>query len=63
MSDFAKIFTIIAIILVAVVGTPILTILAINTLFGTAIEITALNWLATFWLMAMAHGSVKYVKK
>ena len=63
MSDFAKIFTIIAIILVAVVGTPILTILAINTLFGTAIEITALNWLAAFWLMAIVHGSVKYVKK
>ena len=48
-----------ALILVPLVlfGMPALTLWAINTLFGTAIVHTALNYLATWVLLLLIGGS------
>lgn len=39
---------------------PVFTILAINTLFNTAIPYTFGTWLAAFWLTAIVSAKVKY---
>lgn len=36
---------------------PILSIIAINHLFGTGIAINFLNWLAMFWLHCVAAST------
>jgi len=41
-----------------VVG-PWLSILAINQLFGTTIQLTFWNWLATFWLHIVVASTIK----
>lgn len=59
MSDVGKlIFLIVFIVFMVAVG-PFITISAINALFGTGIEFTFVNWLATFWLSLIASGGVR----
>lgn len=37
---------------------PWLSILAVNQLFGTAIQVTFWNWLAAFWLHFVVASSI-----
>jgi hypothetical protein len=50
---------VIAFILGLVILSPILSILAVNHLFGTSIAFTFWNWLAAFWLHMVAVTTVK----
>lgn len=49
MSNLAILLVAVFLIGLFIVG-PWLSILAVNQLFGTAIQLTFWNWLATFWL-------------
>jgi hypothetical protein len=43
---------------------PIITIEAVNILFGLEIQVTLITWLCTFWLIMLFGGSGKsYSKK
>jgi hypothetical protein len=49
----------IALIFGLIILGPILSILAVNHLFGTSIAFTFWNWLAAFWLHMVAVTTVK----
>ena len=40
----------VAFLIALFLGGPVLSILAVNQLFGTSIAVTVWNWLAAFWL-------------
>jgi hypothetical protein len=65
MNDAIKAVCIILLVCAIVIGGPLMTITAINELFGTKIEFTFMTWLSAFWLSAIAAGGVttKYTKK
>lgn len=65
MEDFIKVLFIILLVAAIIIGGPLMTITAINELFGTKIEFTFMTWLSAFWLSAIAAGGVttKYTKK
>lgn len=51
VSENIVVFIVVAIICLCIgIVSPILTILAINTLFGTGIPITIWTWLSMIWL-------------
>ena len=47
----------VALIIAFFVVGPWLSILAVNQLFGTSIQLTFWNWLATFWIHLVVAGS------
>lgn len=52
VSENIVVFIVVAIICLCIgIVSPILTILAINTLFGTGIPITIWTWLSVTWLV------------
>jgi len=55
-----KTFSIIALILLAIILIgigPVLTIISLNAVFGLTIGITIWNWLAVLWLSMLVAGS------
>ena len=52
MNKTAGILLIVVGIVLIALG-PISTILAVNALFGTSIEVTFINWLAMLWLQLL----------
>jgi hypothetical protein len=56
MDKLAILLVVVLIIGLLVVG-PWLSILAVNQLFGTSIQLTFWNWLATFWIHLVVTGS------
>jgi hypothetical protein len=56
MDKLAILLVVVLIIALFIVG-PWLSILAVNQLFGTAIQLTFWNWLATFWIHLVVAGS------
>lgn len=62
MSDILKLVLFVAIILAVVLGGPIATIIAINTLFGLSIEVNVTTWLASFWLTSIVSGGIAKFK-
>jgi ABC-type transport system involved in multi-copper enzyme maturation permease subunit len=65
MSDIIKAVVLILVVVAIVIGGPLMTITALNELFGMKIEFTFMTWLSAFWLSAIAAGGVttKYNKK
>lgn len=57
MSDGTLVVLFILFVAVLFIGGPILSILAVNHLFGTTIAINFGNWLATFWLHVIVTGA------
>lgn len=55
ISNSARAAVMLLTVCVAAIG-PMLTILAINTLFETGIEITPATWFASFWISAAVFG-------
>ena len=51
-------FIILAVVIVFVIGSPIASILALNTLFGLEIPITLGTWFASFWLTSILGSAV-----
>jgi len=50
----------VVLLLIALIGLgPVITILALNTLFGLAIAINVWTWLSTFWLSAFFTAAVR----
>ena len=58
MTDIIKVVFMILLVLAVVIGGPLMTITALNELFGTKIEFTFMTWLSAFWLSAIAAGSI-----
>jgi hypothetical protein len=58
MSDVIKVVFMILLVCAVVIGGPLMTITALNELFGMKIEFTFMTWLSAFWLSAIAAGSV-----
>jgi hypothetical protein len=56
MNNLAILLLVLLIIGLFIVG-PWLSILAVNQLFGTAIQLTFWNWLAAFWIHLVVAGS------
>jgi hypothetical protein len=56
MNNLAILLVVVLIIALFIVG-PWLSILAVNQLFGTSIQLTFWNWLATFWIHLVVAGS------
>ena len=50
MTSTTSIISYIMLLLVLLAIVPIFTIMALNTLFNTGIELTIWTWLSTFWL-------------
>jgi hypothetical protein len=65
MADVIKVVFMILLVCAVIIGGPLMTIVAVNELFGTKIEFTFMTWLSAFWLSAIAAGGVttKYTKK
>jgi hypothetical protein len=59
MIKLLLICVVIALILGLIILGPILSILAVNYLFGTSIAFTFWNWLAAFWLHMVVITTVK----
>ena len=57
-----KFLFVLLVVTAVVVGAPLMTITALNTLFGLSIEVTFMTWLSAFWLSAIVGGSF-YVRK
>ena len=55
MSNFS-IFTIMMLLFAIVIASPVFTIIALNTLFNTGIELNVGTWFATFWLQFVLYG-------
>ena len=53
-----KYLFIIAIVLGIIIGGPIATIWALNTLFSLSIPVSIETWLASFWLTSILGSSV-----
>lgn len=53
-----KYILVIAFVLAVLIGSPIATIMALNTLFGLNIDVTLGTWFASFWLTSLFGGSV-----
>lgn len=47
-----------AIVIAFVIGSPIASILAVNTLFSLSIPITIETWFASFWLTSILGSSI-----
>ena len=58
MADIIKVVFMILLVLAVVIGGPLMTITALNELFGMKIEFTFMTWLSAFWLSAIAAGGV-----
>lgn len=56
MDKLAILLVVVLVIALFIVG-PWLSILAVNQLFGTSIQLTFWNWLATFWIHLVVAGS------
>jgi hypothetical protein len=56
MDKLAILLVVLIVIGLFIVG-PWLSILAVNQLFGTAIQLTFWNWLAAFWIHLVVAGS------
>jgi hypothetical protein len=56
MEDFMKVLFIIIIVAAVLIGAPLMTITALNTLFGLTIEFNFMTWLSAFWLSAIVGG-------
>lgn len=56
MDKLAILLLVVLVIALFIVG-PWLSILAVNQLFGTSIQLTFWNWLATFWIHLVVAGS------
>lgn len=61
--DALKILFVLVLAIAIVVGGPIMTITALNTLFGLTIEVNFMTWLSSFWLSAMIGGGVYATRK
>jgi len=62
MSKLTESIGIVAVVLliIALIGLgPVITILALNTLFGLTIAINVWTWLSTFWLSAFFTAAVR----
>ena len=62
MKNLINVFgvTLVIILLIAVIGIgPVLTIMALNTLFGLAIVINIWTWLSVLWLSAFFTVAAK----
>ncbi len=55
-----KAFAILLVIVAAVFIAPLITIWALNTLFGLGIAFTVTNWLAICWLQTVTFGGMNY---
>ncbi len=50
----------VVLLLIALIGVgPVLTMLALNTIFGLTIAINIWTWLSTFWLSALFTVAVR----
>lgn len=58
MDKLAVLLVVVIIIGLFIVG-PWLSILAVNQLFGTSIQLTFWNWLAAFWIHLVVAGNSK----
>ena len=58
-----KLFFFILMVVVLVIILPLVTIWAVNTLFGLGIEYTIWTWLASTWLSAVFGGGQLYKKR
>jgi hypothetical protein len=63
MEDVLKVLFIVGIVAAIVIGAPLMTITALNTLFGLTIEFNFMTWLSAFWLSAMVGGGVYASRK
>ncbi len=48
----------IIIVLAVIIGSPIASILSVNTLFNLAIPVTIETWFASFWLTSILGSAV-----
>ena len=56
MSNFFTAVFVIVLAVVLIVFLPLLSIWAVNTLFGTAIPFNVATWFASLWLSAVVGG-------
>jgi len=56
MNNLVILLLVLFVIGLFIVG-PWLSILAVNQLFGTSIQLTFWNWLAAFWIHLVVAGS------
>ena len=59
--NWKLLFLVIALVLVGILAVPLAAIWSVNTLFGTAIEVTWRTWMASLILCAVVGGS--YTRK
>ena len=45
-------------VILMLIGSPIASILAVNTLFGLTIPVTIETWFASFWLTSILGSSI-----
>ena len=59
-SDIATISVVVILVIIGIIAAPLLTLLALNTLFPTlSVPYTFGTWLATLWVLAVINGKVK----
>lgn len=62
-TNMAVVLGLLALVVILIVVGPLVSIWAVNTLFGTAIEYSFTTWLATAWLHVLLTGTAVKTSK